>query len=150
MSLTYFYLALIIGICLDLICEEVFGIVAGGSICPGFFAMICDDLPTVFLILTITLIIYILVQYVLPKFMIIYGKRRFTVVIALAVILKLFFEQFYPALPFAVVGFRGIGIMSTGVLANNCIRQGFRYTIPACVIVTGITYTLAQLIVTVV
>ncbi len=150
MSLTHFYLALVIGICLSLICEEIFGINAGGSICPGYFAMVCDDLPTICLILTITLIIYLVVQYVLPRFMIVYGKRRFAMVLILSVILKLVFEQFFPILPFATVGFRGIGVMSTGVLSNNCIRQGFRYTIPACIVVTGLTYALVQLIVMVV
>ncbi len=150
MSLTYFYLALIIGVCLDLICEECFGVVAGGSICPGFLAMVCDDLPTIFLIFTITLIIYLLVQYVLPKIMIIYGKRRFTVVIILAIVLKLFFEIFFPTLPFATVGFRGVGVMSTGILANNCVKQGFRYTIIATAITTAITFILVQLIATVI
>ncbi len=146
MSLTQFYLALVIGICLSLLCEELFGISSGGSICPGFFAMICDDVPTVCLILAITLIDYLIVKYVLPKFMIVYGKRRFALVLIIAVVLKLFFEQFFPVLPFAVVAFRGIGVMSTGVLANNCIRQGFRYTIPACAVVTALTYFIVQLI----
>lgn len=146
MSLTHFYLALVIGICLSLLCEEIFGINSGGSICPGFFAMVCDDIPTICLILTITLLDYLVVQYVLPKFMILYGKRRFTVVLILSVVFKLLFEQLFPLLPFATVSFRGIGVMSTGILANNCIRQGFRYTIPACIVVTALTYGLVQLI----
>ncbi len=149
MELTHFYLALAIGICLALLCEEFFGIIAGGAICPGFLAMVCDDLPTVCLVLLITMIIYVLVQYVLPKFMIIYGKRRFTVVIILTVVLKLFFDLFYPTLPFAVIGFRGVGIMTTGVLASNCIKQGIRYTLPACAIVTAITFILVHAIVSV-
>lgn len=146
MSLTYFYMALVIGICLSLACEEIFGINSGGSICPGFFAMVCDDIPTVCLILVITLLDYLIVQYVLPKFVILYGKRRFAVTLILSVFFKLFFELFFPILPFATVSFRGTGVMSTGVLANNCVRQGIKYTIPACIIVTAITYGLVQLI----
>lgn len=94
MSLTYFYLALVIGICLSLVCEEVFGVNCGGSICPGFFAMVCDDIPTVCLILTITLLDYLVVQYILPKFMILYGKRRFAAVLILSVFLSFSLNSF--------------------------------------------------------
>lgn len=146
MTLTHFYLAIIIGTVLSLIVDELFGIQCGGYIVPGYLAMVCDDFAYVLLIFALSLIVYLIVNYVLPKFVILFGKRKFAVSLILSIVLKLVFELFYPMLPFAFVGFRGVGAITPSLLANTYAKQSITYTIPATLIVSYITFWLVNLL----
>ena len=123
MTLTHFYLAIVIGTVLSLIVDEVFGIQCGGYIVPGYLAMVCDDIACVLIVFALSLITYLIINYVLPKFMILFGKRKF-----------------------ASVTFRGVGAITPSLLANSYSRQGIIYTIPATLIVTYITFGLVNLL----
>lgn len=146
MTLTHFYLAIIIGTVLSLIVDELFGIQCGGYIVPGYLAMVCDDFAYVLMVFALSLIVYLIINYVLPKFVILFGKRKFAVSLILSIVLKLIFECFYPMLPFAVVGFRGIGAITPSLLANTYSKQSITYTIPATLIVSYITFWLVNLL----
>lgn len=146
MTLTHFYLAVVIGTILSLVVDEFFGIQCGGYIVPGYLAMVCDDIACVLLVFAMSLIVYLIVDYILPKFVILFGKRKFAVSLVLSIILKLTVELFYPMLPFASVSFRGVGAITPSLLANNYSRQGVLYTIPAALIVTYITFWLVNLL----
>ena len=149
MEITHFYLALIIGTVLSLLMEEFFGITAGGLIVPGYLAMVCDDLPTVMYIFALSFAAYFIVNYGLSRVMILFGKRKFNITILVVLVLKLTLEivfPFIPAEPFSAIAFRGIGAITPALLANTYSKQGIRYTIPACLIATAITFGLIQLI----
>ena len=149
MDITQLYLAIIIGTVLSLLIEEFFGISAGGIIVPGYLALVCDDLPTIILIFAISLITYYLVNFQISKVMILFGKRKFTITILIALILKLVIELAFPALsfvPFSSIAFRGFGAITPALLASSYSKQGIRYTIPACLVVTAVTFGLVQLI----
>lgn len=45
MTVTNFYLAIIIGTLISLLVDELFGIQCGGLIVPGYLAMVIDDIP---------------------------------------------------------------------------------------------------------
>ena len=79
MTVTNFYLAIIIGTLISLLVDELFGIQCGGLIVPGYLAMVIDDIPCILLVFAISFIVYVIVNYVLPKFMILFGKRKFAV-----------------------------------------------------------------------
>ena len=146
MTLTHFYLAIVIGTVLSLIVDEVFGIQCGGYIVPGYFAMVCDDMACVLIVFALSLITYLIINYVLPKFMILFGKRKFAVSLIVSIILKLATEMLFPMIPFASVTFRGVGAITPSLLANSYSRQGIIYTIPATLIVTYITFGLVNLL----
>ena len=146
MTLTHFYLAIVIGTVLSLIVDEVFGIQCGGYIVPGFLAMVCDDIACVLIVFALSLITYLIINYVLPKFMILFGKRKFAVSLIVSIILKLATEMLFPMIPFASVTFRGVGAITPSLLANSYSRQGIIYTIPATLIVTYITFGLVNLL----
>ena len=145
MTLTHFYLAIVIGTVLSLIVDEVFGIQCGGYIVPGYLAMVCDDIACVLIVFALSLITYLIINYVLPKFMILFGKRKFAVSLIVSIILKLATEMLFPMIPFASVTFRGVGAITPSLLANSYSRQGIIYTIPATLIVTYITFGLVNL-----
>ena len=146
MTLTHFYLAIVIGTVLSLIVDEVFGIQCGGYIVPGYLAMVCDDMACVLIVFSLSLITYLIINYVLPKFMILFGKRKFAVSLIVSIILKLATEMLFPMIPFASVTFRGVGAITPSLLANSYSRQGIIYTIPATLIVTYITFGLVNLL----
>ena len=146
MTLTHFYLAIVIGTVLSLIVDEVFGIQCGGYIVPGYLAMVCDDIACVLIVFALSLITYLIINYVLPKFMILFGKRKFAVSLIVSIILKLATEMLFPMIPFASVTFRGVGAITPSLLANSYSRQCIIYTIPATLIVTYITFGLVNLL----
>ena len=146
MTLTHFYLAIVIGTVLSLIVDEVFGIQCGGYIVPGYLAMVWDDIACVLIVFALSLITYLIINYVLPKFMILFGKRKFAVSLIVSIILKLAAEMLFPMIPFASVTFRGVGAITPSLLANSYSRQGIIYTIPATLIVTYITFGLVNLL----
>ena len=146
MTLTHFYLAIVIGTVLSLIVDEVFGIQCGGYIVPGYLAMVCDDIACVLIVFALSLITYLIINYVLPKFMILFGKRKFAVSLIVSIILKLAAEMLFPMIPFASVTFRGVGAITPSLLANSYSRQGIIYTILATLIVTYITFGLVNLL----
>ena len=141
MTVTNFYLAIIIGTLISLLVDELFGIQCGGLIVPGYLAMVIDDIPCILLVFAISFIVYVIVNYVLPKFMILFGKRKFAV--------KLVVELLFPVFPFATVAFRGVGAITPSLLANTYSRQSILYTIPATLAATLVTYGLVTLLSTV-
>lgn len=96
MTVTNFYLAIIIGTLISLLVDELFGIQCGGLIVPGYLAMVIDDIPCILLVFAISFIVYVIVNYVLPKFMILFGKRKFAVTLLLGIFLKLVVELLFP------------------------------------------------------
>ena len=108
MTVTNFYLAIIIGTLISLLVDELFGIQCGGLIVPGYLAMVIDDIPCILLVFAISFIVYVIVNYVLPKFMILFGKRKFAVTLLLGIFLKLVVELLFPVFPFATVACKHI------------------------------------------
>ena len=146
MDATYFYLALVIGLVVSLLVEEYLGINCGGMIVPGYLAMVCDDIPQLLLIFAVSFAIYLIVNFVLPHFVILFGKRKFCATLIVGIIIKLILEMFFPMLPFATIAFRGIGVITPSLIANSYSKQGVRYTVPAVLGASYLTFGLVTLI----
>ena len=146
MDATYFYLALVIGLVISLLIEEFLGINAGGMIVPGYLAMVCDDIPQLLLIFAVSFAIYLIVNFILPHFVILFGKRKFCATLIVGIIIKLILEMFFPMLPFATIAFRGIGVITPSLIANSYSKQGIRYTVPAVLGASYLTFGLVTLI----
>ena len=145
-NITHFYLAIIIGTVISLLVDEFLGIQCGGLIVPGYLAMVCDDIPCVLLVFAISFIVYVIVNYLLPKFMVLFGKRKVAITLILGISLKLGAELLFPLLPFATVAFRGVGAITPSLLANTYSKQGILYTVPAAIAATLATYGLVNLL----
>ena len=146
MDATYFYLALVIGLVISLLVEEFFGINCGGMIVPGFLAMVCDDIPQILLIFAVSFVIYLIVNFILPHFVILFGKRKFCATLIVGVIIKLILEMFFPMLPFATIAFRGIGVITPSLIASSYSKQGIRFTVPAVLGASYLTFGILTLI----
>lgn len=146
MNITQFYLALVVGLVLGLLVEELLGITCGGVIVCGYLSMLCDDALSMIVVFLIAMITYLIVEFVLPKFVIIFGKRRFVACLAVSLVLKLLADCFVPMLPFATLAFRGAGVITPGLIANTCSKQGVHITIPSVLVGTYLTFVIVQLI----
>lgn len=148
MDISQFYIAIIIGTVLSLLVEEFFGISCGGIIVPGYMAMVCDDIGTVLVMFAISFLTYLIVNYGFARIMILFGKRKFTVTLLVALLLNVVARLCYPALaamPFSSLTFRGVGAVTPALLANTYSKQGIKYTIPACIAVTAVTFGIMRL-----
>lgn len=129
-----FYIILAIGIVFSLLMEEFVGVSVGGMIVPGVLASNLGNFDILIYIFLLSFITYFLVDRILGKYMILYGKRKFAFMVLIAILLKLVGDQIYPLLPFAAVGFRGIGVVCPALLASTYVRQGIKFTVPAAII----------------
>lgn len=140
MEATYFYVSLVVGSAVSLLFAEYLGVNPGGMIVPGYLAMVCDDLGQMTLIFAVSMVVYLVTDHVLPKFVILFGRRKFVATLIVGIIIKLLLEQLFPVLPFATLEFRGLGVVTPGLLANSCSKQGFRYTVPTALAATYLTF----------
>lgn len=146
MYISDFYMALLIGLSLSLLFTELFGINPGGIIVPGYLAIVCDTPTVVILALLISFIVFGMVKYVLPKFIVLYGRRRFVVLMFLAVLIKLAFEFVFPVIPFATFEFRGIGVVVPALIANCFLKQGIKLTVASLVPITLLTFGITSFV----
>lgn len=128
MVITDFYLALVFGLFIGLIFSELTGINTGGIIAPCYLSLVLDTPEVVISIYLVAVLTYLIVQFVLPRYMILFGRRRFVALMITAVILKLLLEVIYPVMPFSTFLFRGIGIIVPALIANAFSKQGMRLT----------------------
>lgn len=146
MNISDYYIILIIGIVVSLLMEEIAGVSTGGMIVPGVLAMHLRNLDVVFFMFFTSFVIYFIVDKVLTKKMILYGKRKFAITIILAIALKLLIDQVYPILPFAAIGFRGVSALVPALLASTYSKQGIEFTVPSAVIGTFIVTIIMNVI----
>lgn len=143
MDVTYFYAAMVVGLCISLLIYELFGITAGGMIVPGCLAMICDHVSQVLLIFAIAFLVFIIVRFILPRFVLLFGNRKFVAAILVTLIIKLILELLFPYLmPVSVASFGGIDVITTALIANCFSKQGIRYTVPATLIAAYLTFAI--------
>ena len=141
-----FYIALVVGLTLSLLVTEIFGILPGGLISPGYLALVCDTPTIPLLVLLISFIVFAIAKYILPKIVVLYGRRRFVAILILAVLIKLSLEFAFPLLPFATFELRGIGIIVPALIANCYFRQGVTFTLATMIPTTLMTFGALSLV----
>lgn len=144
--MTEFYLAVAVGLILSMALEEFFGISSGGVVAAGYLAMICDDFMSMAVVLLVSLLTYLVVELVLSRFLLLFGKRKFVACLLVSLIFKVAADLLVPTLPFATLAFRGIGVVSPGLIANTSARQGLHITIPAVLAATYATFGIVRLL----
>ena len=134
----YVYIAIGLGMVLSLLLSETLGVVAGGIIVPGYFALHLQHIPSVFMTFLIACITYIIVYY-LSKILLIYGKRRLILCLLLAFLIGLIFRSF---IQFHV---DYIGFIIPGLIASWIDRQGAVRTISIILIESGVIHLFLML-----
>jgi gamma-polyglutamate biosynthesis protein CapC len=136
------YVALVVGVILSLIFAEKTGILPAGLVVPGYLGLIFDQPVFLLLVLFISLLTYLIVQFGISKITILYGRRKFAAMLTTGIVLKLLFDYIYPVMPFEIYEFRGIGVIVPGLIANTIQKQGLLFTLTSTVLLSGLTFVI--------
>jgi len=132
------------GIFISFIFTELTGLLAGGLIVPGYFAIFWDQ-PARILMTSILALLTFLIVSILSNFIIIYSRRRFMATVltgyVLGWLLSTYFIDFIPV----SMDVRVIGYIVPGLIANDMIKQGIIKTIISALIVTVVVRLLLLL-----
>ena len=137
--------AFALGIALGFIFFEITGLTAGGIIVPGYIALYVDKPLAIMTTLFIALITYGTVV-LLSQWMIIFGRRRFLLMVLAGFLFRIGFDLLQINTLNASLDLQVIGYIIPGLIANEFARQGIVKTILAMTIVSGLVYLLLQII----
>ncbi|MBM7095660.1 MULTISPECIES: poly-gamma-glutamate biosynthesis protein PgsC [Alteribacter] len=138
---TDLYIAIVLGIILSLIYVEKTGIMPAGLIVPGYVALIFDHLMAVVAVAFLSLLTFLIVTQVIGRITVMYGRRKFAAMLAIGVLLKMSFDNFYgPLVPFENFELRGIGVIVPGLIANTIHKQGVIPTFSSTLVISFLTF----------
>ena len=120
------YVAIAIGAVISLFVSEKFQRLPGGLIVPGYLSLLIVEPLAMILTLATSLLTYGVVVKVFAKSMILFGRRKFVMMIVTGLSITLFFHYFlvreWQWLEI------GIGFIVPGLIANAMERQGVLQT----------------------
>ena len=118
-------IAVVIGLFITILFYERLKIAPGGMIVPGYIVLSINHPDQIIYTFFLAYFVYLLVNKILMKHMILYGRRRFTITVftgAIFVIITetiinsyIIFEPFF--------GFQLIGLIIPGLIANEFVRE---------------------------
>ncbi len=134
----------IIGVLLSIIFYEITDITPGGIIVPGLLALYYKQIDRIIYTIVIAIIAYFIVK-LLSRYFVIFGKRRFVLMIIIALFLNIVLDLILHSFSLNMLNLSIIGYTISGIIANDIYKQGIKRTIPALIIVTGLTILIGLL-----
>lgn len=134
-----------LGIAIGFLFFELTGLTAGGIIVPGYLALYVENPAAIITTIIISLLTFILVS-TFSRWMIIFGRRRFLLMIVTGFILHIIFATIRNSYIDTVVDLQVIGYIIPGLIANEFARQGVIKTLFSMIVVSGIVYLILKLI----
>lgn len=120
-----------IGLFVSLLFSELFGLVAGGLVVPGYLALHLNQPIRILTTLAIATMTYG-ISYAFSQVAILYGRRKSVFMVLVAFILGLFFPSYIsPSDPW-----ESIGLIIPGLIAIWMDRQGILETIATLLVVS--------------
>lgn len=136
---------LLIGLVVAVLYVEVFDLYPGGIIVPAYVALYLDQPLRV--IATVGVALLSLITYkLLARYLILFGKRRFVLIILVGVAWSQVWGLIFPALFSGEVELKAVGWLIPGLLANNLEKQKILLTLASLFASAVITYFLVRLL----
>jgi poly-gamma-glutamate biosynthesis protein PgsC/CapC len=135
----------VIGLIIAVLYVEITDVYPGGIIVPAYVALYLDQ-PLKVLATIVVAVVSILIYKVLSRFLILFGKRRFVMLVLLGALLSQSWSLLSPHFFSDRLELRAIGWLIPGLLANNLEKQKFIPTLASLFVVATITYFLVRLI----
>ena len=114
----------LLGVIISIIFFEITDISPGGIIVPGLMVLYIQEPERMVYTVIVAVITYYVVK-LLSKYLIIFGKRRFVVMIFVSILINFLLNM---------INISIIGYTIAGLIANDIHKQGIRRTIPALAI----------------
>lgn len=146
---TDLYVAIILGLTLSLLFQEKFGINPGGMVVPGYLALTMNNPKSLIVIFLLSILTYIIVEFGLNKFLILYGRRRFLAMLLVCMLLKIAIDTLNISMGMSLGVLDGVGIVIPGLIANCFYKQGIKLTAVSTIgvsLVVFIILNVAQLV----
>ncbi|MGZ5487386.1 MAG: poly-gamma-glutamate biosynthesis protein PgsC [Candidatus Aminicenantales bacterium] len=135
---------LFIGLVLALLWAEITDVSPGGIIVPGYFALYLGQPLRAAATLAVALLT--LAAYkVLVRRLILFGRRRFVLMVLVGAVLSQAWLLVSPGLFAAPAGLRVIGLIIPGILASSLARQKLGPTLASLASVSTLTFAVARL-----
>lgn len=128
-----------IGLVCSMLFVELTGFYAGGIIVPGYIALYIDSplrIGGTLIIAILTLISY----NFFSRYLIMYGRRRFVIMILIGSLWTVLGYQVLPNYFPEMIELRAIGWVIPGLIANTFQKQGILVTIASLAVVSALTY----------
>ena len=135
-------MSLIIGVIGTLLFVETFGITPGGIIVASYLALVFDSPITMVLVFLVSFITYGIVNYILPKFVILYGRRRFLAMLFVSMLLNILITTVNASMGNALDALSAIRIVIPGLIANAYYKQGIKLTVASSLGVSLAVYAI--------
>jgi gamma-polyglutamate biosynthesis protein CapC len=141
-------LSIAVGLAVSLLFSEVFGLAAGGMVVPGYIALNLGNPVDVGLTLLAGFVTYVLVHS-LSTVLVIYGKRRTTIMILVGYLIGAFLRNFFAQASVFPPGteYHVIGYIIPGLIAIWFDRQGTAETVCALLIAAVVVRLILVLLV---
>ena len=107
---------------------EAFGLLTGGMVSAGYLCLFFEQPLRIATTLLLAVLVYALTRLV-SRVVILYGRRRFMLVIVLSLILGWVIEQFLLGIALIPQDIRIIGHVVPGLIANDMYKQGVGRTL---------------------
>tara|TARA_B100000029_G_C17598830_1_gene965090 strand:+ start:1173 stop:1658 length:486 start_codon:yes stop_codon:yes gene_type:complete len=131
-----------LGMILSLFLTETLGVMAGGIIVPGYFALYLQNPVQVITTFVISLITYYIV-YIMSKYLLIYGRRRLILCLLIGFFIGYIFRITISTM---LIDLNYIGFIIPGLIASWMDRQGVIRTISVILIISSIVHLFLILI----
>ena len=122
-------LALGLGIAINLIFTELFGLMSGGLVVPGYLALHLSQPARVVATVAVGAITFVSVRYGLMRLIILYGRRRFGVTILTGFLWHGLYLAGLGSVPGVSADLRVVGYIVPGLMANAALTQGWWPTV---------------------
>jgi len=122
-------LALGLGIAINLIFTELFGLMSGGLVVPGYLALHLGQPARVVATVAVGALTFVSVRYGLMRLIILYGRRRFGVTILAGFLWHGVYLAGLGSVPGVGADLRVVGYIVPGLMANAALTQGWWPTV---------------------
>jgi poly-gamma-glutamate biosynthesis protein PgsC/CapC len=136
---------LLVGLVLALLWSEATDIPPGGLIVPGYLALYADR-PLRLLATLAAALLTLLVFRLLSRHLILFGRRRFVLMVLTGALVSQAWFLLLPRLFSAPLELRVIGWVIPGILASNLGRQKFWPTLASTAAVSALTFAVVRVI----
>ena len=136
---------LVIGLILALLWAELTDISPGGLIVPGYFALYMGEPWRIAATLVIALA-SLAAYKALAGRLILFGRRRFVLMVLLGAVLSEIWLLAAPSLFAAPAGLRAVGLIIPGILASSLARQRPLPTLASLLAVSTLSFAVVRLV----
>jgi len=128
---------IIIGLLISIIFYEITDISPGGIIVPGLMVLYFNQVDRMIYTVVIAIISYLVVKWA-SRYFIIFGRRRFVLLIVISLVINFVLQLLLKSFSISMLNVSIIGYTIAGLIANDFYKQGVKKTLPSLVIVVGI------------